>query len=189
MRTRDPEAKRRLLLEAATSEFAAYGIAGARVDRIAQAAGVSAGLVYTYFGSKDDLFDAVFDEIVARTMNDVPITVDDLPEYAGRLFDGYRTYPEIQRIASWHRLERSTSTGLIAAITASMEHKVEALEQAQEAGIVPTSFAAIDLLTLLLALTGVWASAEPELKALTAEHDEARRRAVVVAAVAALLAA
>lgn len=188
MRTRDPEAKKRQLIEAATAEFAAYGIAGARMDRIAAAAQCSAGLVYSYFGGKDDLFDAVFDRIVARTMNDIPITVDDLPGYAGRLFDGYVEHPEVQRIASWHRLERSTSTGLIAAITTSMEQKVAAIQGAQDAGKVTTRFAAIDLLTLLLALTGVWATAEPELKVLTASHADAHRRRVVVDAVSALLA-
>ena len=48
MRTRDPETKRRLLLEAALEEFAAYGVAGARVDRLAKRAGISAGLVYSF---------------------------------------------------------------------------------------------------------------------------------------------
>jgi AcrR family transcriptional regulator len=187
MRTRDPEAKKRQLVDAATEEFAAYGIAGARMDRIAAAAQCSAGLVYTYFGSKDALFDAVFDQIVARTMNDIPITVDDLPGYAGRLFDGYLEHPEVQRIASWHRLERSTSTGLIAAITASMQQKTAAIQAAQDDGVVSSRFAAIDLLTLLLSITGVWATAEPELKVLTGSHSDAHRREVVVEAVRALL--
>ena len=40
--TRDAEATRRRLLDAATAEFAAYGIAGARVDRIAAEARSSA---------------------------------------------------------------------------------------------------------------------------------------------------
>ena len=57
--TRDAEATKARLLAAATAEFAAYGVAGARVDRIAGAAQANKQLIYAYFGSKDDLFDAV----------------------------------------------------------------------------------------------------------------------------------
>ncbi|AMM19298.1 hypothetical protein AX769_03065 [Frondihabitans sp. PAMC 28766] len=184
MRTRDPEAKKRQLIEAATVEFARYGIAGARMDRIATAAQCSAGLVYTYFSGKDELFDAVFDRIVARTMSDIPITVDDLPEYAGRLFDGYVAHPTVQRIASWHRLERTASAGLI---PASMTEKADRIREAQDRGQLTNRFAAIDLLTLILQLSGTWHTAEPELDVLTEAHDDAHRRQVVVDAVAALL--
>ena len=37
-------------------EFSAYGIAGARVDRIASAAKANKQAIYAYFGSKDALF-------------------------------------------------------------------------------------------------------------------------------------
>jgi hypothetical protein len=35
------------------------------------------------------LFDAVFEQVVDRVMNDVVLDADDLGEYAGRLFDAY----------------------------------------------------------------------------------------------------
>jgi AcrR family transcriptional regulator len=56
---RDSAATKERLLEAATAEFAAHGIAGARVDRIAAAARANKQLIYAYFGSKEQLFDAV----------------------------------------------------------------------------------------------------------------------------------
>ena len=46
------------ILDAATAEFSARGIAGARVDRIADAAACNKALLYSYFGNKDQLFDA-----------------------------------------------------------------------------------------------------------------------------------
>ena len=49
---RDAEQTKQRLLEAAIAEFSAYGIAGARVDRIAAGAGVNKSLIYSYFGSK-----------------------------------------------------------------------------------------------------------------------------------------
>ena len=52
----DTERTKRLLLDAATAEFSAYGLAGARIDRIAATAGVNKERIYQYFGKKDELF-------------------------------------------------------------------------------------------------------------------------------------
>src|SRR5215475_10546478 len=58
---RNPEATRQKLLTAARREFAASGLAGARVDEIADRAGVNKQLVYHYFGDKDALYLAVLE--------------------------------------------------------------------------------------------------------------------------------
>ena len=58
---RNPTATRRKLLTAARREFAASGLAGARVDEIAARAGVNKQLVYHYFGDKDALYLAVLE--------------------------------------------------------------------------------------------------------------------------------
>jgi TetR/AcrR family transcriptional regulator len=58
---RNPEATRQKLLVAARHEFAAAGLAGARVDEIAARAGVNKQLVYHYFGDKDALYLAVLE--------------------------------------------------------------------------------------------------------------------------------
>jgi TetR/AcrR family transcriptional regulator len=60
-RRRDPVATRRKLLTAARREFANSGLAGARVDEIADRAGVNKQLVYHYFGDKDALYPAVLE--------------------------------------------------------------------------------------------------------------------------------
>jgi len=60
-RRRDPAATRGKLLAAARHEFAARGLAGARVDDIAARAGVNKQLVYHYFGDKDALYLAVLE--------------------------------------------------------------------------------------------------------------------------------
>src|SRR6201996_9826826 len=86
-RPRDAEATKGRILTAATAEFAAHGIAGARVDRIAAAADANKSLIYAYFGNKDGLFDAVFEAVVAGTVEAVPIDAEDLPGFAGRIFD------------------------------------------------------------------------------------------------------
>jgi AcrR family transcriptional regulator len=188
MSSRDPASKKQQLLDAAFIEFAAHGIAGARVDQIAKAAGVSAGLVYTYFGSKDELFDAVFDTVVDQTLSSTPITTDDLPEYAARLFDRYEDAPQVQQLASWYRLEKSGTDHIHAASRKSMQDKIAALKAAQAAGTLSTKFTPVDLLGLLLSVSSMWATNTPEFLGLANDHSRAARREVVKSAVTALIA-
>jgi AcrR family transcriptional regulator len=58
---RDPEGMRLRILEAAKQEFAAHGLAGARVDRIAAKAGANKRMLYYHVGKKDDLYLAVLE--------------------------------------------------------------------------------------------------------------------------------
>src|SRR5690349_16231643 len=53
---RDPEGMRLRILEAAKQEFAAHGLAGARVDRIAAQAGANKRMLYYHVGNKEDLY-------------------------------------------------------------------------------------------------------------------------------------
>ncbi len=182
MAPRDPEAKRRDLLEAALAEFAEHGIAGARVDRLAGRAGCSVGLVYTYFGSKEGLFDAVFDQVVVQTTEQVPISPDDLPEYAGALFDGQTAHPEVMRLATWHRLEQQGGRPAIESITKANQAKIDAIEQAQRDGRLSTRFTAPELLMLTINTASMWALQSQEISDL-GPREHAARRATVVAAV------
>ncbi len=61
-RTRDAEATQARILQAAKEEFAANGLAGARVDVIAERAEANKRMIYHYFGSKDELFKTVIEE-------------------------------------------------------------------------------------------------------------------------------
>ncbi|WP_043283804.1 TetR/AcrR family transcriptional regulator [Paraburkholderia oxyphila] len=63
--TRNADRTRMLILEAATQEFAELGLAGARVEKIAEKAGTNKRMVYYYFNSKDDLFIAVLERSYA----------------------------------------------------------------------------------------------------------------------------
>lgn len=61
-RTRDADRSQGVLLAAARDEFAEHGLGGARMDRIAQRAGLNKRLIYYYFGDKDALFQAVLEQ-------------------------------------------------------------------------------------------------------------------------------
>lgn len=65
-RSRDADRSQTIILNAARDEFAKYGLAGARVDRIAERADINKRLIYYYFKSKDDLFLAVLENTYAN---------------------------------------------------------------------------------------------------------------------------
>jgi TetR/AcrR family transcriptional regulator len=58
-----PREAREAILRAAVAEFADQGVAGARMDAIARAAGVNKALLHYYFGSKDGLHAAVLERV------------------------------------------------------------------------------------------------------------------------------
>jgi AcrR family transcriptional regulator len=64
-RARDADRSQLAILASARDEFSARGLAGARMDSIAERAGLNKRLIYYYFGSKDDLFLAVLERVYA----------------------------------------------------------------------------------------------------------------------------
>jgi len=60
-RTRDADRSQKDILDAALAEFAEHGLGGARMDRIAERAGLNKRLIYYYFESKEGLFLAVLE--------------------------------------------------------------------------------------------------------------------------------
>lgn len=181
---RDAQATRKRILEAATAEFSRYGLAGARVDRIARASESNKAMIYAYFGSKDGLLDAVAADLVAWHVQDLTLDVHDLPEYAARVFDRYQQHPELMRLVNWDRLERGgkhtrSEEGLSAA-----EGKIAALRRAQADGVISDYFPAPLLLELIMALV--------ELRPNITEHSlndpaHAARRLAIKDAVARLI--
>ena len=51
-----PEEKRRVIIDAATEEFAAFGLENASTNRIVENSGISKGSFYQYFEDKQDVF-------------------------------------------------------------------------------------------------------------------------------------
>ncbi|TFV31258.1 TetR/AcrR family transcriptional regulator [Streptomyces sp. T1317-0309] len=106
----DSAATRARLLDAAYHEFSERGLAGARVDRIAAAASANKQAIYAYFGSKDNLFDAVLSDRLSVLADTAPYTPDDLPGYAGALFDALNANPDLLRLTPLAWLERDDAT-------------------------------------------------------------------------------
>lgn len=61
-RQRNADRSQSIILAAARDEFAEHGLGGARMDRIAERAGLNKRLIYYYFEDKDRLFQAVLEQ-------------------------------------------------------------------------------------------------------------------------------
>ncbi|MFD5013801.1 TetR family transcriptional regulator [Streptomyces chartreusis] len=179
MATRDPDRKRQQLMEAALAEFAEYGVAGARVDRLAKRAGISPGLVYSFFESKEGLFEAVYEAIVEQTVGAVPIDADDLPGYAGRLHDAAAQHPQVMRFLAWYALERADRP-VPEIVARSMDEKIAAIEAAQQRGTVTSDTPAGEILSLVLALANMWQHHTEDVTHLV---TDTQRRTVITDAV------
>ena len=64
--TRDAEATRNSILDAAEQEFAKVGLWGARTESIAARTGVTKAMIHYYFENKDNLYRAVMERLIAR---------------------------------------------------------------------------------------------------------------------------
>jgi AcrR family transcriptional regulator len=161
-------------LAAATDEFARHGVAGARVDRIAQAAGANKQLIYAYFENKDGLFDAVLARTCGALAEQVPFDAEDMPGYVGRLFDYALEHPEVYRLVNWAALERPDSIADFE--RDSYGAKLKAIASAQKAGRVDASFAPADLLALLMAKAAAWFSASEAIRRFDSKDPMSPRR-------------
>ena len=97
--------KRRIILDAAVRVFARQGFHTCRVSDIADEAQVAYGLVYHYFGSKDEVLDTLFVErwdilleaIRETDATDIPAR-EKLYAIASFIVDSYRHDPELMKV-------------------------------------------------------------------------------------------
>ena len=102
-RRRDAERSRRRLLAGALDEFAAKGFAGARMQDIADRAGLNKQLIHHYFGSKEGLYAELQRTWLEResAMADPDLPLADL---AVRYLQGVLTDPRMMRLGVWRGL-------------------------------------------------------------------------------------
>jgi TetR/AcrR family transcriptional regulator len=112
------------ILDAALREFAARGLAGARTERIAEAAGVNKALIYYYFEGKERLYVATL-EMVAERVRDSNMAVFLCPASPGERilrtalthFDRIWSQPEFQSLMQQEMMHlREGGTGHISVI-------------------------------------------------------------------------
>jgi AcrR family transcriptional regulator len=105
------DARREVIVQAATQVFAERGYRGASIDEIARRSGVSAPVVYDHFASKQDLHRVLLerhrDELVALWREH--LLTDEAPETRlPRAIDAWARYVETHPYA-WKMLFRETT--------------------------------------------------------------------------------
>ncbi|SEP09947.1 transcriptional regulator, TetR family [Actinacidiphila rubida] len=173
-RPRNAQATKALLLRAATAEFAEHGMAGARIDRIAERAGANKRLLYVYFGDKSALFDAVVRDQITAVMEAVPLPGGDLCAFAAARYDYVLANPEAGRIAAWRTFEQAGPT---AEELESFQERVDAVARAQREGRLRDDIPAADLFAIVLRVTESWLSAPPALREVSGDGPSASAEA------------
>lgn len=161
--TRNPEATRARILDAARVEFVTLGLNGARVDRIAEKSGVNKNLIYHYFGSKDDLYLEVLEGIYAglrARQQDEDLRgkppVEAMARLVANTFDHFVATPDLIRLMSienihyGQHLKRSTS------VKPLYRHLLETIEDILRRGQAEGAFRQnVDPVDLYLSISGL----------------------------------
>jgi AcrR family transcriptional regulator len=114
LRTRDADRTQQQILRAAMAEFSDAGLGGARIDAIAERAGINKKLIYYYFGNKDELFLAVLEQTYAdireaeRELHlDKLAPADALRRLVTFTWEHYLTHPEFLTLLNSENLHRA----------------------------------------------------------------------------------
>lgn len=182
---------RRRIFAAACAEFAANGLAGARIERIAAGARANKQAIYLYFGGKDELFATVVKAKVDEVCHADTLDPHAIGESVGQLFDWYQEHPELLRLLLWESLE--TAAGPVADEQARREAYRANVRGLLEAGVgagraePDRTREAQDWMFTVIGLVA-WSFTVPQLRRLILDEDDearaiARRRAAVIEAV------
>lgn len=162
-RQRDAERSRRRILAAARSEFAENGLAGTRLDTVAQLAGVDKRLIYYYFKNKESLFlEVLIDAMTHIRTEETKLKLLDLePVEAVRTlirfsWDYYLANPEFIRLINTENLHRAKHLAMSDRIQHINRPLVEmlgtVLERGRRAGVFRGG---VDPLQLYLSMVGL----------------------------------
>lgn len=112
---RDAERTQLTILAAGEDEFADKGLAGARVDAIAEQAGANKRMLYYYFGSKEDLYVAVLERAygeMRQAENGLNLAnlepLDAIRRLVEFKFDYYRYHPRMIRLLAGENMQKAT---------------------------------------------------------------------------------
>jgi AcrR family transcriptional regulator len=163
-RTNDPERTMADILEVATREFAEKGLAGARIDAIADAMRTSKRMIYYYFGSKEGLYLRVLEESYRRMrqieseahLEDLP-PEDALRRLVGHTVDYQWAHPEFVRLVqneNMHRAEYLAQSKMIRKLNVpAIDSLARIVERGQKAGVFRAGLDAVDLHMSISALS------------------------------------
>ena len=133
-RKNNPEKTRENILQAAISEFVQFGLSGARVDAIAERTHTSKRMIYYYFSSKEQLYQAVLEKLygdIRSTEQNLHLDALSPVEAIRRLveftFDHHDRNVDFVRIVSTENINFGQFVGQSQAIRTMSNHVLTAL--------------------------------------------------------------
>jgi AcrR family transcriptional regulator len=179
-------------LAAAKDEFTEYGFAGARLNRIASTARASKERLYSYFASKEQLFEAVVAQWIEDAPYRVPLSADDVPGYVEGLFDNFVADPRGARLQRWIELEAPHGLSADHLLRRLFRAKLAEVRRGQEVGLIDPSWHPMDLVMLLTEIVQSMAAGASVISSIVGEARTgdtlAERRAAAVEAARRLVA-
>jgi len=162
-RPRDADRSQKDILDAALAEFAEFGLGGARMDRIAERAGVNKRLIYYYFESKESLFLAVLErayEGIRGEEQQLNLTRVEPVEAIRRLiaftWNYYFEHPEFLTLLNSENLHRARhlkrSTKISAMHSPLVQTLADVLERGHKSGVFR---AGVDPVQLYISIAGL----------------------------------
>ncbi|MES2443211.1 MAG: TetR/AcrR family transcriptional regulator [Pseudomonadota bacterium] len=190
------ESTRANILEVATREFADKGLAGARIDEIAEKTNSSKRMIYYYFGGKDELYRAVLEQAYAGIRErEQALDFEAMPAEAAlramvvHTFDYHFDHPEFVRLVMNENILQGAHIGSVNGIKDRNRSVVaaltEILDKGRAEGVFREGISPLDLHLTMSALCFYNVSNRYTLKAifgidLTSPEDRERRREHVV---------
>lgn len=162
-RSHNPERTMADIIEVATREFAEKGLAGARIDEIAEATRTSKRMIYYYFGSKEGLYLRVLEEAYRRMrVIESGLHLDDLaPEAALRRLVAFTVdyqwaHPEFIRLVMTENIHRGEYLARSEVIRELNVPAIEGLRRVYERGVADGVFrAGLDPIDLHMSISAL----------------------------------
>jgi AcrR family transcriptional regulator len=162
-------ATRDRILEAAKDEFTQHGFAGARLNRIASTARASKERLYSYFASKEHLFEAVVAQWIQDAPYRVPLTAEDVPGYVEALFDNLVADPRGARLQRWIELEAPSGLSDDHLLRRLFRAKLAEVGRGQRAGLIDATWHPMDLVTMLTDIAQSMAAGASAISSIAGE--------------------
>lgn len=151
---RNPERTQQRILDAALSEFAAKGFAGARVDAIARRARINKRMLYHYFGDKEGLFREVLRRKITERSAWLASAPEDPVELLPHWFRLACRDREWVRMLEWEALQWGEKKVIDEdRRQAGIGRAIERLRGQQGRGLVSSEFDPAQLLLAMMSLT------------------------------------
>jgi AcrR family transcriptional regulator len=145
----EEEGTRDKILNAALQEFSRHGLSGARIDAIAAESGINKGMIYYYFGSKEDLYVAALEESYRRFRQiesefqlESLAPVAALRQLVSASFDFHAAHPEFIRMVMSENINQGEYIRKIPELRAINRSAITVLDRLCQRGIAEGVFRA-----------------------------------------------